>query len=187
MEDQPDIKFRRILADIRTHLDFLFKRGFSIAAAMFIDRDNRNWQVLMTENDRLITILCAGGKVSLGLGTLQPDHEAEIIDLVTAIRLFDSTMRIFHDRGPDTPGETESLQKLAWVLENSFDDLFPQIEKSMLAPPNNNPAEYRQTKTGNLLWSVARFCWFGYSFTSPSITSPLLEGGGVEGPPGPCG
>lgn len=81
MENQSGLKFHETLKNVRLHFDFLFKRGFRIAAVLRVDQNQDNWQVTLTANDRLIEIYSEQGKVNLALGTMLLNNEVKYFDL----------------------------------------------------------------------------------------------------------
>ncbi len=113
MENQSGLKFHETLKNVRFHFDFLFKRGFRIAAVLRVDQNQDNWQVTLTTNDRLIEIYSEQGKVNLALGTMLLNNEVKYFDLEELTRFMPRGRGVFQ-RFDDLPvDEIQQIKQLA--------------------------------------------------------------------------
>ena len=149
MKDQPELKFRRTLADIRLHYDFLFRRGFRIASVLFADQNNENWQVTLTANNFMINIYNERGVVNLALGTLQEHREVVFYDLQDMAQFINSGREFFYARGEFPINETQQFMNIAGFLEKHLNSLLAQVEKenlpSLNLPPNSFTTQPKRT------------------------------------------
>ena len=125
MDDQPELKFRKTLEDIRLHFDFLFKRGYRLVSVLFTDQNNADWQVTLSEGNRLVHIYSEQGIVNLIMSTLRQTNEIIFFDMNAA-----NNTDFFYtiDEFPIT--ESQQLQKIARFLEANLAELLAQAEKS---------------------------------------------------------
>ena len=132
MNDQPDLKFRKTLEDIRLHFGFLFKRGYRIGSVLFAGQTNDDWQVTLSEGNRLVHIYSEQGIVNLIMSTLLQANEVVYFDMEAS-----SNLEFFYtiDEFPIT--ESQQLQKTARFLEKNLIALLAQAEKDNL--PSSEP------------------------------------------------
>ena len=132
MNDQPDLKFRKTLEDIRLHFGFLFKRGYRIGSVLFAGQTNDDWQVTLSEGNRLVHIYSEQGIVNLIMSTLLQANEVVYFDMEAS-----SNLEFFYtiDEFPIT--ESQQLQKTARFLEKNLIALLAQAEKGNL--PSSEP------------------------------------------------
>ena len=132
MNDQPDLKFRKTLEDIRLHFGFLFKRGYRIGSVLFAGQTNDDWQVTLSEGNRLVHIYSEQGIVNLIMSTLLQANEVVYFDMEAS-----SNLEFFYtiDEFPIT--ESQQLQKTARFLEKNLSALLAQAEKGNL--PSSEP------------------------------------------------
>jgi len=150
MKDQPEFKFRRTLADIRLHYDFLFRRGFRIASVLFADQNNENWQVTLTANNFIINIYNEKGVVYLAVGTIQGrHHEVVFYDLQDMAQFINSGREFFYARGEFPINETQQFMNIAGFLEKHLSTLLAQVERenlpSLNPPPNGFTTQPKRT------------------------------------------
>ncbi|RPJ28111.1 MAG: hypothetical protein EHM33_05610 [Chloroflexi bacterium] len=140
MESSPDLKFLRILENIRYHFDFLFRRGFHIVSVLFVDQNYENWQVSMMTDDYLIKIYSCMGKVNLALSTLQLYNDVGLFELNDLIYFINGNEN-FSDPPEEAPiNETQSFQRIARLLEKYVDDILETIEKILILPSTDYPS-----------------------------------------------
>jgi len=127
MNDQPELKFRKTLEDIRLNFAFLFKRGYRLGSVLFADQTNDDWQVTLSEGNRLIHIYSEQGIVNLIMSTVRQGNEVISFDMKAAnnTEFFDTI-----DEFPIT--ESKQLQKIAHFLETNLTALLAQAEKADL-------------------------------------------------------
>ena len=132
MNDQPDLKFRKTLEDIRLHFGFLFNRGFRLSSVLFAGQTNDDWQVTLSEGKRLVHIYSEQGIVNLIMSTLLQANEVVYFDMEAS-----SNLEFFYtiDEFPIT--ESQQLQKTARFLEKNLIALLAQAEKDNL--PSSEP------------------------------------------------
>ena len=132
MNDQPDLKFRKTLEDIRLHFGFLFNRGFRLSSVLFAGQTNDDWQVTLSEGKRLVHIYSEQGIVNLIMSTLLQANEVVYFDMEAS-----SNLEFFYtiDEFPIT--ESQQLQKTARFLEKNLIALLAQAEKGNL--PSSEP------------------------------------------------
>lgn len=132
MNDQPELKFRKTLEDIRLHFGFLFKRGYRIGSVLFAGQTNDDWQVTLSEGNRLVHIYSEQGIVNLIMSTLLQANEVVYFDMEAS-----SNLEFFYtiDEFPIT--ESQQLQKTARFLEKNLIALLAQAEKGNL--PSSEP------------------------------------------------
>ena len=132
MNDQPDLKFRKTLEDIRLHFGFLCKRGYRIGSVLFAGQTNDDWQVTLSEGNRLVHIYSEQGIVNLIMSTLLQANEVVYFDMEAS-----SNLEFFYtiDEFPIT--ESQQLQKTARFLEKNLIALLAQAETGNL--PSSEP------------------------------------------------
>lgn len=149
MENQSGLKFHEILENIRLHFDFLFKRGFRIAAVLLVDQNQDNWQVTLTANDRLIEIYSEQGKVNLALGTVLLNNEVKYFDLEELTRFTPGDRGVFQ-RFEDLPvDEIQQIKQLAPYLKKHSNAIWTQVEQEtflILNRPMRKPT-HQQKRT----------------------------------------
>lgn len=134
MNDQPELKFRKTLEDIRLHFDFLFKRGYRIVSVLFADQNNESWQVSLMAHKCLIDIYGEKGVINSAVGTIQPNQESRLFDL-EYLAQFINNGREFSYKPEDFPAsESQQLQKIAGFLNKHFAAILTQVEKENLPP-----------------------------------------------------
>lgn len=118
MNSQPALKFNKILNDVRGHFSFLFRRGFRIISAIYVDDKNECLQVMLLSQDCLINILCDGSQMDLGLSTL---------DLYNTVGFFDirQMITLIQDRQQVNP--VQKFEKTAQLMERYMDEILLQL------------------------------------------------------------
>lgn len=192
MEVSPDLKFLEIHNNIKQHFNFLFGRGFHIVSAIFVDNRTGNWQVLMEAGTSLINIYCRQGKIQLALSALHLYDDLGFLDLYGMVQLVESECKDLHVPEEHPMDERQQFEKLASQLKRHIDGIFTFLEKSNPIPPKWSQSVPQSIETGdcpsdNRPFLIHQTPDFIYSLTSPSITSPSFDGGGVDGPPGASG
>jgi len=127
MKDQPDIKFRKNLEDIRLYFEFLFKHGFRIGSVLFTDQKNENWQVTLSEGNRLVHIYSEQGVVNLIMSTLRQSHEIVFFDMEAA-----NNTEFFYTLDEFPINESQQLKKIAYFLEKNLITILAQAERDNL-------------------------------------------------------
>ena len=137
MNDQPELKFRKTLEDIRLHFGFLFKRGYRIGSVLFAGQTNDDWQVTLSEGNRLVHIYSEQGIVNLIMSTLRQADEVIAFDMKAS-----NNMEFFYtfDEFPIT--ESRQLQKNARFLEKNLIAILAQAEKDNLPPIQHPPSKF---------------------------------------------
>ena len=127
MNDQPELKFRKTLEDIRLHFGFLFRRGYHLGSVLFADQNNADWQVTLSEGHRLVHIYSEQGIVNLIMSTLRQANEVISFDMKAA-----NNRESFYtiDEFPIT--ESQQLQKIARFFEKNLIAILAQAEKDNL-------------------------------------------------------
>lgn len=125
MDDQPELKFRKTLEDIRLHFDFLFKRGYRLVSVLFTDQNNTDWQVTLSEGNRLVHIYSEQGIVNLIMSTLRQANEIIFFDMNAA-----NNTDLFYTINELPITEAQQLQKIGRFLETNLTGLLAQAEKS---------------------------------------------------------
>jgi hypothetical protein len=125
MDDQPELKFRKTLEDIRLHFDFLFKRGYRLVSVLFTDQNNADWQVTLSEGNRLVHIYSEQGIVNLIMSTLRQANEIIFFDMNAA-----NNTDLFYTINELPITESQQLQKIGRFLETNLTGLLAQAEKS---------------------------------------------------------
>ena len=144
MNDQPELKFRKTLEDIRLHFGFLFKRSYRIGSVLFAGQTNDDWQVTLSEGNRLVHIYSEQGIVNLIMSTLRQANEVISFDMKAA-----NNTEFFYtiDEFPIT--ESQQLQKIARFLETNLTELLAQSGKdsppSIKHPPSKFAAQQKRT------------------------------------------
>lgn len=124
MDDQPELKFRKTLEDIRLHFDFLFKRGYRLVSVLFTDQNNADWQVTLSEGNRLVHIYSEQGIVNLIMSTLRQANEIIFFDMNAA-----NNTDLFYTINELPITEAQQLQKIGRFLETNLTGLLAQAEK----------------------------------------------------------
>jgi len=124
MNDQPELKFRKTLEDIRLNFAFLFKRGYRLGSVLFADEKNDDWQVTLSEGNRLVHIYSEQGIVNLIMSIVRQGNEVISFDMKAA-----NNTEFFYtiDEFPIT--ESQQLKKIARFLETNLTELLAQAEK----------------------------------------------------------
>ena len=125
MDDQPELKFRKTLEDIRLHFGFLFKRGYRLVSVLFTDQNNTDWQVTLSEGNRLVHIYSEQGIVNLIMSTLHQANESIFFDMNAA-----NNTDLFYTINELPITEAQQLQKIGRFLETNLTGLLAQAEKS---------------------------------------------------------
>jgi hypothetical protein len=186
MKNRPDLKFRKIHAEVRRHFDFLFKRGFSIVSATTDNECLGNWQIIMMAGECLIKIYCNRGKINLALSTLQLYNEIGLFDLDGLIFYANGGEESFTRLEVVAMDERQQFDRLTGLLKKYIDDILTLFEK--ISSQRDKDLFTLSSRNGQLFSDNCPFFllfyirYSNYSFTSPSITSPSLDEG-VEGPP----
>jgi hypothetical protein len=127
MNDQPDLKFRKTLEDIRLHFGFLFKRGYRLSSVLFAGQTNDDWQVTLSEGNRLVHLYSEQGIVNLIMSTLLQANEVVYFDMEAS-----SNLEFFYTLDEFPIAESQQLQKIARFLEKNLIALLAQAEKDNL-------------------------------------------------------
>ena len=145
MNDQPELKFRKTLEDIRLYFDFLFRRGFRIGSVLFADQKNEVWQVTLMEGNWLIHICNEQGIVNLIMSTLRQSNEIVIFDMEAA----NNSREFFYTFDEFPINESQQLKKTANYLEKNLITILAQAEKENLPliehPLNNFATQPKRT------------------------------------------
>lgn len=144
MNDQPDLKFRKTLEDIRLHFGFLFNRGFRLSSVLFAGQTNDDWQVTLSEGKRLVHIYSEQGIVNLIMSTLLQANEVVYFDMETS-----SNLEFFYTIDEFPIAESQQLQKIASFLEKNLIVILAQAEKAKLPPfePRTSKLAAQQKRT----------------------------------------
>jgi len=129
MEKQSDLKFHMILENIRLHFDFLFRHGFRIAAVLLVDQYQKNWQVTLMGDDRLIEIYSEQGKINLALGVLQFNNEIKYFDLEELVRFIPRDRGVSYRFDSLPSDEIQQIKQLAPYLKKHSKTIWAQVEK----------------------------------------------------------
>lgn len=155
MENRPDLKFRNLHEDIKRHFDFLFRRGYRIAAAIILDEDAENWEVTLIKKDRLIKIYNLTRGTKIAVSTLQLYDDIGYFDLSGMIHFVSKGRRLHRQADNNSPSEKRQLERLADLLRAHLDNIFAQLEAKERPPnptirwlPFNSP--YRQKRAINI-------------------------------------
>ena len=144
MNDQPDLKFRKTLEDIRLHFGFLFKRGYRLGSVLFAGQTNDDWQVTLSEGKRLVHIYSEQGIVNLIMSTLLQANEVVYFDMEAS-----SNLEFFYTIDEFPIAESQQLQKIASFLEKNLIVILAQAEKAKLPPfePRTSKLAAQQKRT----------------------------------------
>jgi len=128
MENNPDLRFLDIHKDIREHFDFLFKRGFRITAAVFIDNSTENWVVTMLDDDWFVKIHCEQGHINLGVTNLKVIDEAGFLDLNATLALIGKGDDEIYNVKTKLMNEHEQVKNIAHLFKRHFNELITQFD-----------------------------------------------------------
>jgi len=132
MTNRPDQKLRRIHEHIRFYFDFLYRRGFQIVSAMFIDQNNESWQVILLAQECLVKIYSNKGDITLTVSTLQSESEINLRDLVNVLHQANGGNDFFYRIDESHASEMQRLKRSAGLLENYIDGILIQIQRNNL-------------------------------------------------------
>ena len=154
MENNPGIKFLNIHKDIKEHFDFLFKQGFRIAAAVFVDNSTKNWVVTLLNDDWFVKLYCEYGHVDLGLTNLQVVDEAGFLDLSMLLESIEKDGGESYYTDEKYMNEQEQIKSIAQLFRRYFNELITQFDDLNPTVPNQGisyPAYniYGQLSIGN--------------------------------------
>ena len=130
MNTQPALKFRDTLQEVQRRFSFLFRRGFRIVSAMFVDMNNEQLQVILISHDCIVNICCDGSQMELGLST----H-----DLYDTVGFLDISQLITLIQGKNQFGAAQSFQGTVQLMENHMDEILLkliQIQRCVKANEN---------------------------------------------------
>jgi len=128
MKNRPDLKFLNIHKSIRENFGYLFKRGFRIAAAIFIGNGTENWVVTMLADDWFIRVHCVQGKITLGFTTLQLIDEIGYLDLETILQFIGEGNDKLYAIKARSMNEQQQIKSIAQLLRRYFNELITQFD-----------------------------------------------------------
>lgn len=123
------LKFQRVLEHIQEHFGFLFQHGYEVSSALFTNRSNDNWMVLLTGDDCLIQVHHRDGRICLALNTIQLFDMIGLFDLHDLVEWMGDDENLLHRHGENLPDETEQLRRTARLLEKHMDDILILFQK----------------------------------------------------------
>jgi hypothetical protein len=139
MESQSDLKFLRLLENIRHHFAFLFKRGFQLVSIIFVDQNCENWQVTMATDNCIIKVYSYMGKVDLALRIPQLHGFVGLLELSDFV-YGNNVNEDFSGPAEEPPtNETQSIQRIAQLLDKYIDDILEKIQKMLNLLSFNDP------------------------------------------------
>jgi hypothetical protein len=131
MDNQPELRFLRVVENISHHFAFLFGRGFQLVSVLFVDETYEDWQVTIATDECIIKIYRDSGKVDLILSIPQL-YEAigqlELSDLISGICEEEDFSTSAQASALD---EAASLLRIAQLLEKYIDPVLEKIRKML--------------------------------------------------------
>ena len=88
MDNQPVLRFIRVVETISHHFGFLFRRDFQLVSILFVDHTYEDWQAIIAIDECIIKIYRESGKVDLILSIPQlydAIGQLELSDLIHGI------------------------------------------------------------------------------------------------------
>jgi len=140
MNTQPDLKFLNILDNVRRHFDFLLKRGFRIASAIYVGDRNEHLQIILFSQDCIINICCDDRQMDLGLSTLGLYESIGFFDVHHLITLIQGKEQVIA-----MPGFAETAQ----LMEQYMDEILLRLMQIQCYVEEN--------ENGQLPWSNCPF------------------------------
>lgn len=128
MENTPDLKFLSIHKDIREHFGFLFKRGFRITAAVFIDHSAESWVVTLLNDDWFIKLYCEQGQVNLGFTNQQAVDDVGFLDLNDALEFMGKGVDEYYGTETKYMNEQDQVKTIAHLFRRYFNELITQFD-----------------------------------------------------------
>jgi len=130
MNTQLALKFCNILKEVREQFSFLFRRGFRIVSAIFLDEQNEHLQVILLSHNCIINMRCDGNQMELGLSTS---------DLYDTVGFFDIRQLINLPDDKKQAHAVHSFERTVQLMEHHMDEILlrlTQLENCKAASEN---------------------------------------------------
>lgn len=135
------LQFQRVLEHIQEHFGFLFQHGYQVSSALFTDRSNDNWTVLLAGDECMIQVHQRDGRIYLALNTIQLFDAIGLFDLHDLVEWMGDDEYLLHRPGEKLPDETEQLRKTAHLLEKHMDEILILFQKIYLGMTFNRAGQ----------------------------------------------
>ena len=129
MESKSTLNVRNAIANVKSHFDFLFRRGFRIASVLFVDPGNEEWLVVLSGGNYLIQLVGHEDRVSLALSSQELCTEFGFIELHELIYLLEREGNSSHISMPLPTDEFREFTTMAELLETYMDDIWLLIDR----------------------------------------------------------
>lgn len=138
MESKSLLNARTTIAEIRSHFDFVFQRGFKMTSVLFLDQENEKWQVMLTTGEYLIRLQGYRESVSMAFSSAELYPDFGCIELHDLIWLSEQEGNASHMSEAPPSATSDTFAGIAPWLEVHIDDVCTLLEKIRLMVSKNN-------------------------------------------------